>query len=195
MDQLGWGKIRGIKLITVDNIDPVCEAVRMKANIGWGEPIQKYCLKNIEIKIEKGKNNGKLEDLVGNVNNVLMVNQTIKEIISSFKLACDQIEYIPFSLKSSRGKLLSDQLYIINPIGLHDFVHKELSSIRYHMDGGKLSVLAIDKLVLIEKKMANAPCIFKIEEDPSECFIDIHLARKLQAAKCENIMVEEIEVK
>jgi hypothetical protein len=82
---------------------------------------------------------------------------------------------------------------MINPIGLLDCVDKNASKIRYHMDGGKKSVLAIDKLVLSKSLLQNAPPLFKIAEDPSECFINLHLARALQKTEMENIIVKEIE--
>jgi hypothetical protein len=85
IDTLGWGKIKGKKLIMVDNYDPFRKAVGMKAMIGWGEPIEKYLPKKIEIQLDKSKSNGKLENLIGNTVNLLMVDKVMKDIIAGQK--------------------------------------------------------------------------------------------------------------
>ncbi|HEX9649321.1 MAG TPA: DUF1629 domain-containing protein [Cyclobacteriaceae bacterium] len=194
LETLGYGRINGKSLAIVDDISPLDSAIKLRAMIGWGESLKGLHPKNAEIRIEKLKNNGALSNLIGNTTNILLVDKIMKEIIRKLEPLESKIEIFPFKLFSSKGKLLSDELYHINPVGLVDCLDLEKSEIKYHEEDGKKELVRIKEYVFRKDKLEHASCIFKIPEDPSSCFIRIDLARELQKANCENLCVLEIKV-
>ena len=129
----------------------------------------------------------KLSSLIGNTKSYLIVCGEMKDVIDSHCSA--EVEYLPFTLYNHKKRIHSKNYFIVNPIGALDCLNLEASKIKYFKD----RVVSVDKFVLDPKKLANAPSLFRIKEDPTEYVINQQLANAIKEGKFTNVVLREIE--
>jgi len=133
-----------------------------------------------------------LTDLLGTTTNTLYVSKRVRMVIERH---CKdvEIEYLPFALRDHRKRLLSNDYVIVNPIGTFDCLDLEASKILWNRK--KTKVLAVNDAVLSEKKVKDAPVMFRIRETPMKVVVSFGLARELYDGKYTNVFTEKLKVK
>jgi hypothetical protein len=131
-----------------------------------------------------------LPALLPNTQSMLILRRDVKRTLES--LYAGAIEYFPFQLIDHRGRVHSADYVIVNPLGTVDCIDHGRSEIDYFKDTRR--VVGIDKLVLDAKKLEGAPCLFRIEEDKGEYFIDDRLRKAFAAGDFPGIVLSEVDV-
>lgn len=189
-----------------DNTDP--ERVIISNHV---EDIGLYCVKiaygkhvgnnfpdDARIYLEKSKKGRRLDSLLSNTINYLIVNTAMKDTILQHGNFPDiEIETLPFTLFDPSGKVMSKDYWIINPIGTKDVLNKKFSDIHYldapgDPDHGK--VVSVRKFVINPDKLDEKIAIFRVPEAKEETFINETLARAFYEKGYTNVMLEEIEL-
>ena len=107
------------------------------------------------------------------------------------------MEVLKFTLFDQKNRPLSDDYWIINPIGTVDCVDKKKSEIEYLDEPGDPyhgAVVGVDKYVLDPRKLKAAPSLFRVPEESNEYFFKEDLHDKLMQKEFTNFVFEEIEV-
>lgn len=131
-----------------------------------------------------------LPSLVGNTRGMLIVNNAIKKIVQEINKG--PTEYLPISIFNHSKQLVSNEYFIINPIGNYDCLDLGLSEIIY-LDK---EVVGVDKFVLDREKIKKVPDLFRIKEDPSVYVGSQKLLEKIMAIKPTptNIYLERLNI-
>ena len=106
-----------------------------------------------------------LPDLVPNTGNILIVSKRLKDGMTAANRG--PVQYLPLAIYNHKKRLASSDYFIVNPIGPMDVLDTTASTIQYH-EG---QVVQVTKYVLDAKKMAQAPDIFRIKENPEACVV------------------------
>ena len=137
----------------------------------------------------------RVPSLIGNTESYLIVDAPVKELIERHCQGVD-IEYLPFTLYNHKNRVASRSHFIVNPIGVVDCINFEASEIERLDSPGDVhhgAVVGIDRLVLDPRKLADAPALFRIREEPSSYVIDGALADALREGGFTNVVLHEIE--
>jgi hypothetical protein len=129
----------------------------------------------------------KLESVLGNLLNYLMVTTQMKDVILS--VCTSEIETLPFILYNHKNRVHSKDYWIINPIGTFDCVNRAAS--RIVMDSTGQDIIRVDSLAFDREKMASAPDLFRVPEKPEWMFISEALARAIKQHKLTNVILKE----
>jgi hypothetical protein len=138
------------------------------------------------ILLEKGSG-VKLPDLLGNTDSFLVVSKRAKEVIERMKVG--PVEYLPLAVHDPTDRPLSRDYFIVNPLGSLDCLDLEASEIEW-FEG---DVVGIDRYVLDPAKVADAPDLFRIQEEPHEYVMSERLVGALQEIGATNIYLYELE--
>lgn len=133
--------------------------------------------------------------VVGNTESYLIVAGPVKKVIEAHCKGAD-IEYLPVALYDHKGRLSGADFFIINPIGAIDCLNLDASEINYLDAPGDAyhgSVVDVDRFVLDPKKVADAPALFRVHEDPYTYVVNGKLADSLRKGGFTNIVLDEIE--
>lgn len=101
-----------------------------------------------------------IPDLVPNTGQMLIVSKRLKDGIAAVNQG--PVQYLPLAIYNHKKRLASGDYFIVNPVGPLDVLDTSASEIEYH-DG---EVVQITKYVLDPDKLAQAPDIFRIKENP-----------------------------
>ncbi len=134
-----------------------------------------------------------LTDFIGNEELCLIVSKRIKELFESI-VSC-HTEYLPLSIINHKNRVASKEYFYINPIGTLDALNHDQSVIKY-LDGDKDRIVRVRKFVLSQKKLSDAPDLFRIKEKPTKYVISQKLLDALRSLDPEptNLVVKEIKV-
>lgn len=134
----------------------------------------------------------KLTSLLGNTLSYLMLDAKAKQVFLD-NCKCE-IEALPFTLINHKGRVHSKDYCILNPVGTFDCVNKDVSNIEYE-DASRQVVVGVawapGSLVFDTKKMADAPDLFRVPEEPALMFISQRLARAIKDAQLTNVLLTE----
>jgi hypothetical protein len=128
----------------------------------------------------------RLASLLANTDSFLVVDAKLKDALAE---GASAVECLRFALYDEKKKLLSKDYFIVNPIGTLDCLHKEKSEIKYRGD----EVVKVRKPVLDTRKLADAPDLFRVKEDPTIYVVSDRLVKKLQALKPTNLFLKDLE--
>jgi len=137
----------------------------------------------------------KLDSLLGNTKSYLIVKRPVIEVIEAHSADAD-IEYLPFTLFNQKKRVQSKDYFIVNPVGTLDCLNLESSEIEYldaKDEPSHGAVVAVEKFVLDPGKLARAPALFRIKEEPDRYVINEQLADAFGKAGFTNILLTEIE--
>lgn len=133
----------------------------------------------------------KLASLLGNTHNYLKLHQSVVDVIQQ-SCADIEIEYLPFQLINHKGRVHSDEYFIVNPIGTFDAMNLNKSQIKYFR-GNKDKIVSIKRYVLDPEKLAQAPALFRLPQKPTYYIIREDLAQAFNEHGFTNIVLREIE--
>jgi hypothetical protein len=144
----------------------------------------------VRFVMQLGRPGLRLTTLIGNSVNYLIVHKALADIVKNAN--CGEIEIWPMEIINHKGRCHSKDYWIINPIGTIDCMDEKASEVtRAKSTPGRL--LSIEKLVLREDRLTNAPDIFRVR-DHIDIIISSTLGKSLQGHGFTNIYLEEHEV-
>lgn len=166
-----------------------------------GLGIWDFCMgrgERIGARYPSGKPRTKLKDypgfqtasLLGNILAYLMVDGTMKKGIEDEHAG--DIEYLPFELLDHKGKVISGDFWIINPLGSFDVLDLDQSVVRRGERTGE--IVGIRECVFKGDKLDIVPDIFRIPQRLSLYFVSERLAARWQDDGCQNVYLEEVRV-
>ncbi|HVK54197.1 MAG TPA: DUF1629 domain-containing protein [Burkholderiales bacterium] len=147
--------------------------------------------KDAKVRLDPKSPGIKLGSLLGNLIGYLMVNTALKDVI--LEVCKCEVEVLPFTLYNHKKRVHSTDYWIINPIGVFDCVNRDASTIQY-VDATKAEIAGVEKLVFDPNKMAAAPDLFRVPEDPMQQFISERLAKAIKAINPTNVLLMETEL-
>ena len=162
------------------------------ADTTYGDPAQASWPADAVIQLKKTSGR-KLTDLLSNTRNALIASPRLRAIIEQH-CKKQSIEYLPFSLLDHRGRLLSKDYVIVNPLGGFDCLDTKASEIEWD-DEEPGEVIAIEKVVLSARKVRHAPPLFRVKEDGTMYMLNSTLAIDIYNAKLTNVFWDEFEPK
>lgn len=128
----------------------------------------------------------KLPSLIANTPGLLIVKRDLKDALVATKAP---LEALPFKLLNHKGRIASEDYFIVNPLGTIDCLDLERSEIEYEDD----QVVSVDKLVLAPKKLEGVPEIFRVKQDPYAILLSHALVTRLKRLKPTNVYLEKME--
>ncbi len=135
----------------------------------------------------------KLCSYIGNTQSMLVVDTAAKELIlEDFK---GKVEEFKFTLFDQKGRMLSEDYWILNPLGNIDCVNREASDIEYLDEPGDHyhgEIVDVKTFVLDEKKVAEAANIFRVPEDRSQYFFKEPLVEKIKQNGLTNFVFDDV---
>lgn len=137
----------------------------------------------------------KVPSIVGNTNNYLIASKPANDEIVAHCRGVD-IEHLPVTIYNHKKRPHPDEFFIINPIGVRDCLDRNSSVIEVLDKPGDSyhgAIVGVDRFVLATQKLAGAPSLFRIHEDPNKYVIDERLADALRARGLTNFVLTEIE--
>ena len=133
----------------------------------------------------------KLPSVLGNTAGYLIVSAPMKAILERFDLR--RVELLPFSLYNHRKRLFSKDYWIVNPLGTVDCVHRGASEIEYLPEEPD-QIVGVDRFVFDATKLAAAPDLFRVPEDPYRYFVSERIPAAWHGQGFTNLYLVEIEV-
>lgn len=128
-----------------------------------------------------------LPSLIGNTNEFLIVNSSVKEILEKSGVP---MECLPFTLYDHKKREASRDYFIVNPLGTFDCMDLKASEIEYSGE----DIVGVDGIVLSRKKLESAPDFFRIQEVPSAYVISARTAAEIQKLQPTNFFVTKLDV-
>lgn len=162
----------------------------LEAALSGGEPVAADYPADAQLRMSSRSRGIVLPSVIGNVNQLLIVNRGIKDVLEGTKVP---MECLAFTLRDRKGRVMSKDYFIVNPLGGFDCIDFAKSEIEYSRREPSI-IIGIDKVVLDPKKVENAPDLFRVDRDPSRYVISERLGRKLQPLDPTNLVVHELEV-
>lgn len=101
-----------------------------------------------------------IPDLVPNTEHMLIVSKRLMDGMAAVNRG--PVQYLPVAIYNHKKRLASSDHFIVNPLGALDVLDTSASEIEY-FDG---KVVKVTKYVLDAEKMAQAPDVFRIKENP-----------------------------
>jgi hypothetical protein len=136
----------------------------------------------------------RLTSVLSNTIRCLLVDTSTKEII---KRICDKdgvdVEYLHFTIIGHKGFPLTDDYWVVNPLGLYSIVDRTRSEIAYVNDDPTREIIDVKKFVFKNENSAHAPHLFRVPEQPSSYFIDEVLGRAIADSKPTNVYLTKVE--
>ncbi len=132
----------------------------------------------------------KLYDIVPALDTVLVVNNRVKKVFDNLNI--DTVEYLPIRLWDHQKSPVSDDYYILNPLGSIDFIDMEKSE--YAMGAlDKSQIRDIDDLVVSMDKIPKEAKIFRATTMMDQIFIhdDLRLALEAEGIQGYKLMKAE----
>lgn len=154
------------------------------ARLALGAPAARYFPDDATFKLKPENPGLKLSGLLGNLDNNLMLNSAGVDAVREL-MKGEDVEFLHFILLDHKGRVHSDDYWIINPLGTRDCLHYGESNIKRNDEG---DVLLIKKFVLDKQKLGGAPALFRIQEDPTEYVMSEELIKALGAADVKNVL-------
>jgi hypothetical protein len=130
----------------------------------------------------------KLASLIANTANLLVVHKSLKGAIHKLGVP---VESYGFALYDHKKRLASRDYFIVNPLGRHDVLDLKASQIEWSPDD-PTAVVDVEEMVLDPRKIAKAPPLLRVQEDPEAILIERMAARKLAALDPTNFFLREV---
>ena len=131
---------------------------------------------DLQMKMSPDQGGIMLTDFIENSLRCLIVSQRVKDVVDEHN--SEGIEWLHLSIINHKGRVASNEYYFLNPIGSHDVLDYDASTIRRRDDG---SIRKITKAVLDGSKLDNVPHIFRVKDLKSKYVISEALVTKLKA--------------
>lgn len=155
-----------------------------------GRPVGEHYPDDAKIYLKDEHPGIKLAGLLGNTKGYFLASKTAQEVIEEM---CDgiEIEFLPFTLYNQKRRVHSKDYVFINPIGGFDCLNEKASGVVYDKEG---DVLKVKQYILDPKKIAKAPHLFRIAQDPIEYVISKALGETLSKRGVTNVRAVPLKV-
>ncbi len=108
---------------------------------------------------------------------VLVVSKRLKEFVVGS--VADNLEFLPLKIKNHKGRLASNECFILNPLTLLDCINIEASGVNWNnIDKNAISTCA--QLVIDSKRVPENSKLFRLTQMPSVVVISADLAGALE---------------
>jgi hypothetical protein len=178
------------KLVVVEDYVAGLEMFDWKTKFGHRTSSEWPPNATITLRKSSGK---KLTDLLSTIKNTLIVSPRVRAIIEE-NTKGTEIEYLPVMIYDYRKRLLSGDYVIVNPIGTFDCLDLEASDILWD-EKDSTRALAVNNAVLSEKKLKNAPALFRVREEPSWYIVSFDIAKPIHDGDYTNVYWTKLELK
>jgi hypothetical protein len=153
--------------------------IRLKS----GEKVGEDFLSKLEIQMTKDAGN-ELTDFLYSVDRLLVVSLKVRKFLEDKQFGSDEIEYIPFKLKDKKGKLLTEQYCVVNPllkITCLDTEKSDCNLFTNPVDGSQR--WNVESIVVREEAIPPELRLFRLAEDTSQILIRSDLLAAIKKAK------------
>jgi hypothetical protein len=144
---------------------------------GLGDPAAELWPADAHVQTRKGGR--KLSDLIGTTNSELYVSRKVAEIVRGALTTADMVEILPLAIRDPRGRVLSADYFVINPLGTVDCLDLDASQITWSKTN-RDKVIRVDSIVLSREKLPENRSIFRVKQDPARYIISDRLADALR---------------
>lgn len=142
----------------------------------------------ITIQLDDENKGLKKGSFIGNVSSMLIVSSPVKEIINQHMES--YVEYHQFQLLDHKGRVHSEDYWIVNPLQAYDYLHLEESDIDF--ENGEVDT--VWEMVLDKSKMKDAPHLFRVLPTKGYYYISETLKNALEEINVTNFVFKEIPV-
>jgi hypothetical protein len=157
-----------------------------------GEPVAAFWPSDARIYLTGEERGIELCELVGTTRNAIIASRRFKEMIQKH-CANDPVEYLPLAIHDHRKRLLADEYFFVNPLGAHDCVDLEKSSVLWDNGPGS-EVLGIDSFVIDRQRGSRAPQLFRPEHARASYVLRYELAVDIANTTLANVVWTKLEV-
>ena len=120
-----------------------------------------------------------LPDTVDNAFGWILVSGACKAALDA--VPDDDVEFLPVTIRNHRGRVASDDYWIVNVLRLVEAVDRQRSE--FEPDAADPSqIFRIDRLVLDPSVVADGPPLFRLAERPRLVLLRADLAEQVEAA-------------
>lgn len=156
---------------------------------GLAEPLRKDEIEEpVTLQLDDEHQGLKKGSFIGNVSRMLIVNSDVKTVFE--RLVSDDIDYHKFNLLDHKGKLHSEDYWIVNPFSSCDVLHLEESDIDFE-DG---EIDTIWSMVFDKTKIKEVFHLFRGEPIKGTYFISQELKAALEEINVTNLVIKEIPI-
>lgn len=127
---------------------------------------------------------------VGNTGGLVLVQADVASAFES-GLTLGEHEVLPFTLVDHKGRDFRRDYVLLSPIGSADVLDVEQSEFRLHHDG---EIAEVTTVVMSAAKLAEAPDIFRLREDPFEVFFSGRALDLIRQSGFTNFEFTDVEV-
>ncbi len=121
------------------------------------------------------------------------MSRKVADTVRTALTLAGEVEILPITLRDPRRRVLFNDYFIINPVGVVDCLDLEASEIEWDEDEPG-EVVHLETPVLSAKKLTVARSIFRLEEDPAVYVISSLLAEPLRG-KTTNLFWKLLELR
>lgn len=147
-----------------------------------GEKLGKRYPRDARIYMDGDHQGTKLSGVIGNTDNNWLVHQELKALIE--RHCGDTVEYLPVSIYDHSKRLASDAYFIINPLAKVDCLDRKKSY--YEVDDDDRNRFYEVEPVIVPKKIAKAPQLFRIKQCPEYMVMRFELANEITRGRFTN---------
>ena len=124
----------------------------------------------------------RLSDALDNRSFLIVASKALKEFFEREleKEDVPTIEYLPVTIYNHKGRVASDEYFIVHQVGTEDCIDLDQSTLTWNLIK-KDQISGISKLVLDESKIKPEAKLFRAEHLPHYVFIRRDLADKITA--------------
>lgn len=102
----------------------------------------------------------------------------------------NQIEFLPIKIINFKGKVFSENHFLLNPLDIFDAIDKKASGVTWNtIDSSKIS--CCEKLIINESVIPEGSHIFRLKNWPSHKLISSDLAEKIKAEKITGVYFKD----
>lgn len=128
---------------------------------------------------------------VGNTGGLVIVHREVAEAFEA-ELTLGDHEVLPLTIVDHKGRDLSRDYVFFSPLGAVDVLDADASVFRRYHDG---EIAEVTRAVVSAEKLAAAPDVFRLAEDPYEVFLTGRAAALVEARGFTNVTLSDVEVR
>ncbi|MET1254932.1 imm11 family protein [Aliikangiella maris] len=119
----------------------------------------------------------KLHDFVESMNRFHIINNKVRSVFEKLKLS--NLEYLPISIKDNNQQLVSQDYYILNPLGSVNFIDMEKSE--YTIDDFDETQIDFIQKLIAKKDIPESARLFRASTMMDRIFIHDDVKEALEA--------------
>lgn len=161
------------------------ESFRYRMGLEWGADYPE----DARLYMERKHPGVRLTSYIGNTMGLLLVSKELRELLERH-CSGEGFEYLPVTIYDHKKRPYSSDYTIVHALGTVDCADERKSVITY-TSSGKISL--VKKLVISEKKVKEAPPLFRPLVKPGKLIFGPALVEEIRKGKFTNVTLEELE--